>query len=194
MRESFVSKFWLKDLDLVVDEVLLGAPRSLLEDDDAEAGGRELLGDHAAGRARSDDDEVHLVVGPVLHRATAAAARAADGRDQASRSYQPKGAGPGEAIVEADALSSRACRSCRRTPDWRACRRSSLPRSALKNGSLSFSIARRAPRFAVRCWQLGKRLGAALHLGRARSQFLRALSQTSARWSLAKVSSDLSMK
>src|SRR6185295_13882885 len=43
----------LKDFDLVVNEVLLGAPRALLEHDDAITSGRQLLRDDTAGGARS---------------------------------------------------------------------------------------------------------------------------------------------
>src|SRR5690348_2791985 len=48
--------------DLVADPVALGVPEgSGVEADDAEAGAREALDEHAAGRADADDHVIHFV-------------------------------------------------------------------------------------------------------------------------------------
>jgi hypothetical protein len=56
-------------LDLVMHEVLLSKVRALLEDDDPEACGRELLGHHTASSAGADHDEVDRLGRPELRGA-----------------------------------------------------------------------------------------------------------------------------
>jgi len=50
-----------KNFEFIVSEIRLGEVRPLLEDDNAETIGGKLLGENAAGRAGSHNEEIHFV-------------------------------------------------------------------------------------------------------------------------------------
>ena len=52
---------FVENLDFVVRKIRFGQVRSLLQHHDAKSVLRKFLRDDPAGRARSDDDEIHLI-------------------------------------------------------------------------------------------------------------------------------------